>query len=550
VGCAAEFTTFARPDTAFLLYAAGRVLDGARLYVDVVEINPPLIVALNLPAVALARGLGIADITAFRLLTVAALLVLFGFSAWALRVALGPERRVARRLDLLLAFGLFVTPGDDFGQREHLLVALLLPFLLLAAARVDGRSVGRTSALAAGALAGLGIALKPHFLLLWAAVEGYAAWRTRARRPSSESVVALGTLLAYAALMLLATPEYFRLVALLGPTYDSFGRYDFVQVLGSAPGGPTCLLAALAGLALWRQARHRSLLGITLVALGAAYLAGAAQHKGWTYHFLPARVLAMLLLGLLLADLRRPLGRPVQRVYAAVAVAVLATTVGWSLLLATSRATGLDATRRRQQAQLDRELAAVRRHVAPGSSIYAFSYTINTGFPLVNAGGFRWASRFPHLWLLEALYHDQLHAAPPLRFRPRSEMGRAERFLNDAVAEDLARNQPELLMVLRNARDVPENAIRRVDYVAYFGRDPRIAAELASYRLVEDYGPYQLYLRAGSAGRPGVSPTADVGRLDVRPSSRRGGSDPGFFFRLGLFLTIALVVYARETRQV
>ena len=56
LGAAAEFATFARSDTAFLLYAAERVLDGARLYVDVVEINPPLIIALNLPAVLLARA--------------------------------------------------------------------------------------------------------------------------------------------------------------------------------------------------------------------------------------------------------------------------------------------------------------------------------------------------------------------------------------------------------------------------------------------------------------------------------------------------------------
>ena len=37
-------------------------MDGARLYVDVVEINPPLIVALNLPAVLLARAVGASEI--------------------------------------------------------------------------------------------------------------------------------------------------------------------------------------------------------------------------------------------------------------------------------------------------------------------------------------------------------------------------------------------------------------------------------------------------------------------------------------------------------
>ncbi|HET7240091.1 MAG TPA: hypothetical protein VFI77_02960, partial [Gemmatimonadales bacterium] len=62
-----EFRSYARPDTGFLLDAAERVLGGARLYVDVVEINPPLVVAFNLGAVLAARLLHIPDILAYRL---------------------------------------------------------------------------------------------------------------------------------------------------------------------------------------------------------------------------------------------------------------------------------------------------------------------------------------------------------------------------------------------------------------------------------------------------------------------------------------------------
>ena len=66
LGLLAELRTYARPDTGFLLDAAARVLDGSRLYVDVVEINPPLIVALNIPAVLVGRLLGISDILVYR----------------------------------------------------------------------------------------------------------------------------------------------------------------------------------------------------------------------------------------------------------------------------------------------------------------------------------------------------------------------------------------------------------------------------------------------------------------------------------------------------
>jgi len=59
LGLAAELAKPATPDMGFLLYAARRVLEGAHLYRDVVEINPPLIIVLNLPIVLLARAIGL-----------------------------------------------------------------------------------------------------------------------------------------------------------------------------------------------------------------------------------------------------------------------------------------------------------------------------------------------------------------------------------------------------------------------------------------------------------------------------------------------------------
>ena len=156
LGVAAEFTSLARPDMAFLLYAARRVLDGARLYVDVIEINPPLIVALNMPAVLLARLVGIGDILAYRVLVTGALLSALAFSAWSLRWSadLGGGN-FRRRFVLVLAFALFLAAGDDFGQREHLLTALALPYALLAVGRAKGRPAPRSRAFAAGVFAGM-----------------------------------------------------------------------------------------------------------------------------------------------------------------------------------------------------------------------------------------------------------------------------------------------------------------------------------------------------------------------------------------------------------
>jgi hypothetical protein len=554
-GAGAELASVPRADLGFLVHAAGRVLDGARLYVDLVEINPPLIVALNLPAALAARWGGIPDILAYRLLVMAVLLGALLLSGRCLARLPGLDLPAARRpLLLVLAAALFLVPGEDFGQREHLLAALALPYVLLAAGRALGRPALPRPAVAVGVLAGLGIALKPHFLLLGAAVEGYAWWGTRARRPSAEALGLAGCLAAYGAAVVLVTPEYVGLVLQLGPAYGGFGHAPLLQVLVTAPGTALCALAILAYAALCRRAGRRELWTVLLVAMMASFLAGAVQQKGWDYHFYPARAFALVLLAVIVMDVRRPLARPVQRLYAAVAAAAVGVTIVTATAVALGRMLDLDPAGRVERARLETLVAAVRRHAPPGGSLYAFSYTIESGFPLVNNSGMRWASRFPHLWILESAYREALRAPGPLRFRPVARMGAAERYLNDAVAEDLARHRPDLLLVLRHARDLPENRHRRLDYLAYFSRDPRIAAQLGRYRLVEEVDEYRLYARGAPGAPPGLSPAAEPGHYDLPPPRAAGAAallaDTGFLLGAALFLLLTALAYAVEGRRV
>jgi hypothetical protein len=529
-----------------MLYAAERVLGGARLYRDVVEINPPLIIALNLPAALLGRVLAVSDILIYRCMTLVLMAGGVAVADWSLRRTLEPNTDLLRRrLVLVLAFALFVLPGDSFGQREHLLVALALPYVLLAAGRVAGRPAPRGPSIAIGALAGLGLAIKPHFLLLWVAVEGYAAWRLRAKRPSYEAVGVVASVAVYLTGVAFLTPDYPKLVRLLGPAYFGFGHDAFLHVLVTAPGTAVCYLAVLAWTALRRQARHRDLWSVFLVAVVASFLAGASQQKGWGYHFYPSQVFALVLLALAVLDVRRPLVRLVPRLYAAVAFATVGATVFASTRTAIAWIRHRDPARESDEAQTRELIRALRRHMPPGGSLYILSYTIESSFPLVNYSGVRWASRFPCLWIIEAVYQDQLYAPSPLRFNRPEQMGPAERYLSDAVYADLARYRPGVLLVLRHARDVQGNGVRRVDYVSYFGRDPRIAGVLRHYRLADEVGQYLLYVRAATVEAPGQPPRSAPGRYDVaRREVGTGGraivADRGFLVSTAVFLVLAI----------
>jgi len=49
----------ANTDVSWLLTVGERVLDGRRLYIDVVETNPPMAVLVYIPGIAISRVLGL-----------------------------------------------------------------------------------------------------------------------------------------------------------------------------------------------------------------------------------------------------------------------------------------------------------------------------------------------------------------------------------------------------------------------------------------------------------------------------------------------------------
>ena len=163
-----------KDDIAWLLYVARRWMAGRELYVDVVEVNPPLIVWISAIPIWLASVLGIdAQFTAIPFF-VAAVLACAWWTASLLR---GSGKLFEDRLPVFAAIGtvLLVVPAGDLGQREHLLVAAILPYLALFARSLDGERTVPRDALIAGVLAGLGCALKPRYAGVFVVLEGLVA---------------------------------------------------------------------------------------------------------------------------------------------------------------------------------------------------------------------------------------------------------------------------------------------------------------------------------------------------------------------------------------
>lgn len=546
ISLVAEFRSYASADIGFLLDAAGRVLDGARLYVDVVEINPPLIIALNVAVVWAARLLHLPEILLYRIVVAMALLGSLWLSAVLLRSVLLLEVRARRLLLLALAFVLFPLAQSDFGEREHLALALLVPYVLAAAARLAGRQIPEARALSIGLLAGSAFALKPHFLILWPLFE--VLLRARGKAPPRallpESVAVAAFVAGYVALIAVFAPAYFEMVRLLAVPYSHFLYDPFYRLLVTGPGAVLTLFALLAFIALRPHARHPALWTTVAMATAGCLIAGAAQQKGLRYHFYPALGLATLTLALVAVDSFAPTHSRVRAVYRALVAGVLAATVAAVCVGRTVAALGWAEHPGRNQFE---QLVGLVRSRAHGAGVFVMSYHIESAYPLINYSGARSASRFPHLWLLAAEYRDALKSQEPLRYRDRSEMTPSERYLNRAVLEDLGR-RPRLLLVFRNARDVPANGYRRLDYIAYFSRQAAMDSILREYQLVARTGDYLLYEWVPpGAPRVGPPPAATAGAQDAVPVAelaRRGvAADPALLAGLVAFVGALVTVW-------
>jgi hypothetical protein len=335
-------------------------------------------------------------------------------------------------------------------------------------------------------------------------------------RPETAAVAA--SLAAYGLAVGLFAPGYLRLVALLAGPYSRFVYDPFLHLLVTGPGVLLTGFALLTYLVLARHAKHPPLWHVLAIGTAGCLLAGAAQQKGLRYHFYPSFALATLLLALAAVDSRPP-GDLAGRLYRWAAAATLA--VSLAVVAVQNAAVALGAGRDAERAQLEQLITLVRDR-ARGQPVFVFSYHIGSVYPLINYSGARSASRFPHLWILAADYRDELMRSAPLEYRLPEAMPPSERFLGRAVREDLERTRPRLLIVYRPARDRPQNGYRRLDYVAYFSRDPRIAQIFARYQRIARTGDYDVFERVpDGAARTGPPMQAETPTQDIVPLTGR-----------------------------
>jgi len=480
-------------DIAWPLWVAERVLGGAELYVDIVEVHPPLIIGVAIIAVLLGRLPVLDPISSYHLVTfttVACSLVL----CWKLLAPMA-TRTQRHGLMLVIAFLLFPFVGYSFGQEEHLMLALALPYLLMMGGLADGVPLSRGNRLMIGLLGGVGFSMKPFFGPLWLALVLYIVLRRGTRQVLAPEVWAPALVISgYILFTALVTPGYFDVVAMAASVYPHFFPVPPSAIVMSAGTGALAV-ALLLDRSLPASAAGRGVRHAMLIALVCFYLAVILQGKGWSYHWYPVYAAAALLtvlalvIGGLGANTMRSLGETGSRTLRVLATTLLLALSWWRVSWTREHWGDLSGN----PFHLPQLKSVVERY-AEGGPIAALSIGMPVAFPLVNYAGVEWSPRFACLWMLPGIYADVRPRAGAFDYTPTSAMSMLDRYVVESLTADLVRDRPALIIV---DKAPPMPRLQGFDYLDYLGRHPAFRRLMSEYGHIGNVGRYDIYRRIG-----------------------------------------------------
>jgi hypothetical protein len=490
-------------DQASYVYLSREVLRGVNPYgSELLETNPPFILWFTMIPVLLAQALHLGVITGFRIFSIA---LLAAVTLWSLSLF----RRLVGRRGLLLwwfAFSLvFVTfdlvHNEDFGQREHFLAVLLMPYLLLAAMRLSCAAVSRWEIAAIGFTAAVAVCLKPQQIVIVFLVEGLVLlWTRRATTLWNPAPLAFVTgVLIYVIAARLSYPAYFQqVIPFLREAFWGF-RAPYAGLLASIAPLGIGLFGCVVMYALFRRFLElKALVPVLAVSALAGFLAFLQQQTDFYYHVLPAKCYTVLLAMILLGEMAAWLLREGSN------AAVLETR--WKLpmggfVAAFALAAAAGAKWMPHPDFIEPEKQEVAEVLAryPADSVVGYISPAPYEWPTVLEQGKRYGLRYIHFWPLPAILisTDPSPDYAPKRFSPARARALTQ-LICEQTAADLRRSKPVVVFVddCEFSRECAE--LRREDYAnltAWFQQNPAFRQEWSHYQIAERKRGLAVYTR-------------------------------------------------------
>jgi hypothetical protein len=494
-------------DQSWLLYAAREILRGVKLNgPDLVETNPPFAVWFHIVPVLLGDLLHIT--------------VLYGFCCFWLGIAAATGAWSAllfRRLyrPTLLGFWCFVLVecvvlllainGEDLGQREHMTAIFLLPYLVVAAFRIERKAISRMTCCLVGVLAAVAICLKPQQILVGFFIEALVLLSLRRVRDWFDwSWVSLGLgMVLYVCSVRLFAPSYLtEMVPRLEQTYWGFNEpWQGVFHTAKYP-----LIVWSLGTLLYAVLRKRlkfvTLASVLLAASVGGLIAYLQQHKGWHYQLICFVVFGCMLVGLIGIDLLQQwIGE--RSVRSSVAVAVARKPFGPALVASAAALVSFAYIARhidsKPYPEPQKEVLAEIFSAYPRGTSVTFLSVFPWEYPAILEQDKVLGTRYVHLWMLPAIVRSEDPSSHQVkRYLSPATVAELSTLLRTTEAQDIAHWKPTVVVVDRCTLHQFCDSSQKEQFgtlIEWFQIDPQFREQWSNYAFQRTIEGLDVYTR-------------------------------------------------------
>lgn len=298
-----QFHYIFNSDNGWLVQMAQLMLHGKKYYYDFLEVNPPLILFLNMPVVLLANWLKISLFHSF-IASVSLLSTTIIILMSYLLKKITHDVLFNRTIILCLIYLLFLYYGPLFGEREYLTFVLIIPYLFLLNLRLLKKTPPFFIVLLISVLSAIGFLIKPFFLLPFLMTELFYYYKNRSLKPMlrTETLAFLVIILLYLASILYVTPEYIEKVIPFAHRYYYAG-YNFfdLPLLLTIPN--VFYSFTVVFYFLFRKTlEKRTLLDLLFTPAAGFFAIFIFERQPWAYHLFPCSCLLVILAAVMLVD--------------------------------------------------------------------------------------------------------------------------------------------------------------------------------------------------------------------------------------------------------
>ncbi len=462
-------------DVSWGLIESERMLDGQRLYVDMLETNPPMALSVYWLGVALARATGVRP----EVMTDGLIFVLIAASlalTWRiLRYSPLRGRVAGGALAVWASVLLSVLPMYDFGKPEHFVVLAMLPAIGVYILRANREAVTPAAVLIAALGAAITLCFKPYFAFavgfcIFAAAAQARDWRVLF---APENWVAAALVVVYAICIFVFYPEYFTIIYPLARDVYLLLKAPILALFVTSA---TALWLGAAMIVLALQSRQQKPDAACLVLLAASFgfaIAFFVQRKGWDYHAYPMVALGLLAAGCAIAAIdNERTSSPRLRVAAMfVVLAMFAKACMWF------------------NASVDvRQIQDQVARLGPHPRILMLGAAAVIGHPMVRTLQGTWVSRQNALWVRGVVRRSLLDESIDPQTAARLEVYLARE--RAGLIEDFRKQPPDVILV-DNQGDS--------DWGSWAHADPELSALLKSYTPVQTINGIDILQRTNEA---------------------------------------------------